>query len=142
MNIDSLGNRLREARKALGSSQDEMATACGVSREMWGKYERGAAMPGSEVLAKVAAAGADVLYILTGKSSEAAPMALTAEEQTMLSYFREASKEVRRAALGALLGAAQGQSPLATGSHSQISTGAGAMNIGSFGGAPTSKRRK
>ena len=105
MNSDSLGARLREARKALGKNQDQMAAACGVSREMWGKYERGAAVPGGEVLAALSNAGADVRYILTGDRDMPPALALTAEEQTMLGYFREASKEVRRAALGALLGA-------------------------------------
>lgn len=69
MNFDSLGSRLRTARKALPRKQDEMAAICGVSREMWGKYERGVAIPGGEVLAKVAATGVDVLYILTGTHS-------------------------------------------------------------------------
>lgn len=54
----------------------------------------------------LAAADFDVMYVLTGKRSGSSTEALTAEEQTMLGYFREASKEVRRAALGALLGAA------------------------------------
>ena len=56
MNIDSLGERMRESRKALQLSQDDVASRCGVSREMWGKYERGAAIPGGEVLAAMAAA--------------------------------------------------------------------------------------
>jgi hypothetical protein len=46
-----------------------------------------------------------VRYILIGDRIGPPPLVLTAEEQTMLDYFREASKEVRRAALGALLGA-------------------------------------
>lgn len=67
VNLNSLGARLRSARKGLGKSQDDMAAACGVSREMWGKYERDAAMPGGEVLMKVALAGIDMNYILTGQ---------------------------------------------------------------------------
>jgi len=66
MNIDSLGERMRESRKALQLSQDDVASRCGVSREMWGKYERGAAIPGGEVLAAMAAAGFDIVYVLTG----------------------------------------------------------------------------
>lgn len=34
---------------------------------MWGKYERGAAHPSSEILEKFAFVGADVLYIITGR---------------------------------------------------------------------------
>ena len=118
MNSNSLGARLRIARKGLEKSQDDMAAVCGVSREMWGKYERDAAMPGGEVLIKVALAGIDMNYILTGECAGGVKPAptLTAEEETMLGYFRDASKEVRRAALGALLGASApiGVAPSAT----------------------------
>lgn len=34
---------------------------------MWGKYERGAASPGCDVMTKFSAAGADIVYILTGR---------------------------------------------------------------------------
>lgn len=61
--------RLVEERKALALSQAGAGEACGVSREMWGKYERGQAVPGGEVLFAFAARGADVQYILTGTRS-------------------------------------------------------------------------
>jgi len=50
----------------LGLTQEAAGTACNVSREIWGKYERGQVVPGGEVLFSFAAAGADVQYILTG----------------------------------------------------------------------------
>lgn len=59
--------RLCEERKRLGLSQAAAAQLCGVSREMWGKYERGMAHPGCDIIAKFAAAGADVTYIITGR---------------------------------------------------------------------------
>lgn len=59
--------RVAEERKRLGLSQEAAGQTCGVSREMWGKYERGKAVMGTEVLALFAVAGADVLYILTGQ---------------------------------------------------------------------------
>jgi len=64
--------RLLEERKRLGLSQADAAAACGVSREMWGKYERGAASPGCDVMAAFSATGADVLYILTGRREQPA----------------------------------------------------------------------
>ena len=64
------GSRLKEARKALGLSQEEAANLVSVTREHWGRCERGLAVPGGEVLAALAAAGADVLYILTGQRSQ------------------------------------------------------------------------
>ncbi|MBB4845004.1 transcriptional regulator with XRE-family HTH domain [Paucibacter oligotrophus] len=136
--------RLKEARKERGWSQAEAAEVGGVSREYWGRCERGSSIPGGEVLAALAAADFDVMFVLTGKRRDPCSPNLTAEEQTMLDYFREASKEVRRAALGALLGAASGPGPTVRigGSNSQHSTGANAVNIGSIGETPPSKRRK
>lgn len=61
--------RMKEERVRLGLNQAESGGLCGVSREMWGKYERGDAVPGGEVLFSFAAAGADVQYILTGVRS-------------------------------------------------------------------------
>lgn len=62
--------RLKDARKSLGLSQAETADLVGVTREHWGRCERGEAVPGGEVLAALAIAGADVLYILTGEPSQ------------------------------------------------------------------------
>lgn len=59
--------RLYEERKRLGISQASAAQACGVSREMWGKYERGLAYPGCDIIEKFASCGADITYILTGR---------------------------------------------------------------------------
>jgi transcriptional regulator with XRE-family HTH domain len=67
--------------KRLGLTQDEAGTACGVSREMWGKYERGKAVMGTDVLSRFAAAGADILYILTGARSATAQAAGVAGAQ-------------------------------------------------------------
>lgn len=50
-------------------SQDQAAAEVGVSREMWGKYERDVALPGGDVLAALARAGADVNYLLIGVSA-------------------------------------------------------------------------
>lgn len=145
--MPTLSERLREQREALGFTQQSLADLCGITARSQRNYESGERSPDAAYLAATAAAGADVLYILTGVSAkghalialqeraaalipegmtefetikahlqlEVAAMqaglagpALTAEEQTLLSYFRQASKEVRRAALGALLGAAEG----------------------------------
>ena len=61
--------RMKEERIRLGLKQASAAGLCGVSREIWGRYERGAAAPGGDVLFSFANAGADVQFILTGKHS-------------------------------------------------------------------------
>lgn len=90
--------RLKNERDRLGLSQAEAGDLCGVSREMWGKYERGKGVPGGEVLFSFAAAGADINYILTGqrtnRMAETSPgyTALSREEAALLDNFRHTDK--------------------------------------------------
>ena len=137
-----ISTRLQEERKRLGLTQESVAAQLGATKRSVINWEGGAALPGAEVLARYAAAGADVLYILTGQHAGGVKPAptLTAEEETMLGYFRDASKEVRRAALGALLGASAPSASHVGGTHSQHSSGPGAMHIGGIGNAPPKRR--
>lgn len=140
MNFDSLGARLREVRKALGHKQDEMAAVCGVSREMWGKYERGAALPGAEVLGALASNGGDVRYVLTGERDTPKPLTLTAEERLLLEYFRDASPAIRKAAIAALLSGTTGGSGTTRGGVSlRMSGGSGNVVIGNVSGTSNVK---
>jgi transcriptional regulator with XRE-family HTH domain len=102
-----VGERIKSLRGAM--SQVDFAARLNVDRKSVAGWEAGKRLPdGSSLLKLMDEFGADVNYLLAGeraRGSKTGP-ALTAEEETMLGYFREASKEVRRAALGALLGAA------------------------------------
>jgi len=72
MNIYSeFENRLAIERKRLGLSQQAAADVCGVSREMWSKYERGAGAAGSEVIFAFVNHGADPLYLYKGRREDA-----------------------------------------------------------------------
>lgn len=66
-NLSLIGTRLLGERKRLRLSQQEAADIAGVTREHWGRCERGAAIPGGEVLAAFGLAGADVGFVLTGR---------------------------------------------------------------------------
>ncbi len=101
-----LGERLKLERERLGFTQPAFAELAGAKKRTLIDWEKAVSSPTAVQLAAFAAAGADVLYILTGKSSSA--HLLSSEEQTMLEYFRAAQPMARRAAMGALLGAAQG----------------------------------
>lgn len=104
MTFQSLfGERLKTARKALGWNQAQAAEISGVSREHWGRCERGAAVLGGEVLAALAAHGFDVLYVLSGECSKPQIPTLSSDEQLLLDSYREAPPAVRKAALVALL---------------------------------------
>jgi len=98
-----VGLRIRNLRGDL--PQSEFADRLGVDRKSVAGWEAGKRLPdGSSLLKLMSEFGADVNYLLTGRRSDDVPR-LTAEEQLLLGYFREASKEGKRAALGALLGA-------------------------------------
>lgn len=97
-----VGERLKEARKALALQQETAAAKAGVTREQWGRYERGLAAPGGEVLAACAAMGIDVLYVLTGARTPGVPVlsgdhTLSREEAALLDNYRNSSPEGRRA---------------------------------------------
>ena len=76
-----------------------MAAQLGATKRSVINWEGGAALPGAEVLARYAAAGADVLYILTGQRSQPVPPAqeLPRQEQEWLALYRNSSEEVRAA---------------------------------------------
>jgi transcriptional regulator with XRE-family HTH domain len=62
--------RLLSERKRLGLSQQAAADIGKVSREMWGKYERGQGAPGCEVIFSFCESGADPLYLYKGRREE------------------------------------------------------------------------
>ena len=97
MKKDSLiGKRLKEERNKLGLYQSDIAERCGVSREQWGKYERGENKPSSEKLFSFQKAGIDIEYVMHGvhaditRPSENLPE-YTAEEAELLTLFRQLS---------------------------------------------------
>ena len=133
----TVGKRLREERERLGLSQPAFAAVAGTTKQTLFSWETGKTAPDGFQLAAFATSGADVLYILTGERAGGVKPAptLTAEEETMLGYFRDASKEVRRAALGALLGAS---APVG---NAQNNVGDNAIQIGSVAGKARIKNR-
>lgn len=79
--------RIKEERLRLGLSQVQVAEKSGVSREMWGRYERGDAIPGGEVLFSFAIAGADIQYVLTGIRSAGESGVLEARVLSIVKKF-------------------------------------------------------
>ena len=127
-----IGARLREERNRLGLTQPELAARAGVGKQAQLRYEAGERNPDTVYLAALADAGADVLYIVTGQRNE---RALSSDEQTLIGYYREAPPAVRRAAMGALLGAASSSSmTMHMGDVSQVSNHPGSVQVGYAGG--------
>ena len=68
--MNSLHERLKEERIRLGLTQADFAGKGGVLRRAQVHYESGERCPDGHYFAKIAAAGADVHYILTGNKSK------------------------------------------------------------------------
>lgn len=139
--LSLFGERLKAARKFLSLSQAEAANLAGVSREYWGRCERGDHMPGGDVFHALAERGVDVNALLTGSTANAG---LTGEEQLMLQYYRDASPAVRKAALGALIGAPAGVAAKATSVRigDMTSSHDGSVQVGFAGGNVSVKPAK
>lgn len=147
-----IGARLREERERLGLTQPDFAAVAGAKKRTLIDWEQSVSSPTAVQLAALARIGADVRYIVTGDRNYEPPPPLTAEEQTMLGYFRQAEPAVRRAAMGALLGA--GTPPPGASTH-HATRGASQVNVHSGGSVsgqvfgrdgvivspPTTKRR-
>jgi transcriptional regulator with XRE-family HTH domain len=75
----SIGERLREVREALDFTQAQFAAiaaqsgARGATRQSQALYEKGERLPDAGYLSAIASAGADVLYVVTGRKEVATP---------------------------------------------------------------------
>ena len=93
-------DRLREVREALGLSQQALAERCGITARSQRNYESGERLPDAAYLAAIAAAGADVLYILTGQrtggaSAPAPARAVSEGDRVLLDNFHAAPAQVQ-----------------------------------------------
>ena len=109
-------DRLREVREALGLSQQALAERCGITARSQRNYESGERLPDAAYLAAIAAAGADVLYILTGQRAGGAsapppPRAVSEGDRILLDNFHAAPAQVQAGVKTALGAFAPGGSP-------------------------------
>jgi transcriptional regulator with XRE-family HTH domain len=89
--------RLREERERMGLSQEALGALGGVQKRAQINYEKGERQPDSAYLAAIAAAGADVLYILTGRRSQGVAEVdlLPDGDRTLLANFHAAPAQVQ-----------------------------------------------
>lgn len=97
-NFLPIGGRLKEERERLGKNQTDFAALGGAGRKTQFNYETGERAPDGAYLAAIAAAGADVLYILTGQRGAPVAPAISREEAALLDNFRHCSPEMQQAA--------------------------------------------
>jgi len=99
-----ISERLEEERERLGKKKGEMAKIGGVVGSAYTNYLEGNRVPDAEFLALIAAAGADVQYILTGIRSSAA---LTPDEQMLLAGYRGLDARGKAGVFGVIGGLTQ-----------------------------------
>lgn len=103
----AFGDRLRQQRKNLGLTQQQMASRAGIRKQAQLKYETGQSSPSADYLAFIQHQGVDVGFVLTGVPTPA----FAGDEAELLRRYRSASPELRAAALSVLgvrtVGAAQ-----------------------------------
>jgi transcriptional regulator with XRE-family HTH domain len=93
------GERLLNQREKLGLTQAQLAEQSGLKREMIGRYERGAVLPGIGVLHKLEAHGVDIAYLLTGR-----PASLAKEEEELVAAYRAMDGVSKAGLLGMVRG--------------------------------------
>jgi len=93
----TIGSRLREERQRLALNQTDFASLGGCSKHSQIDWEANTASPNAKYLSAVAAAGADVLYIVTGERKSASPAAFQpAKLRRVVEEFEEALQQKRR----------------------------------------------
>ena len=105
----NLHERLKEERERLGHSQTAFAALAGASKHAQINWEKGTASPNAAALAAWAAAGLDVLYVVTGQRTggAAAPAparAVSEGDRVLLDNLHAAPTQVQagiKTALGA-----------------------------------------
>lgn len=114
------GARLRQERKRLGYTQQQLADFGGVRKQAQLNYEAGQTSPTAEYLALIQAQGIDVQFVIDGEPSSK----LAGDESELLRRYRNSSPEVRAAVLGALgVLAVPTPSGVQIGNASQVITG-------------------
>lgn len=136
--------RLKSERERLGFTQPDVATLTKVGKTTVINWEKGSSSPTAVQLEQLARVGVDVLFVVTGKHAGGVAPAptLTAEESTMLEYFRQAPPAVRRAALGALIGAEPTQSKAKESPRYTVDFGGASIEQAAAGNIVNKGRRK
>lgn len=92
-----IGERLKSERERLGLTQPEFAETAGAKKRTLIDWEKGVSSPTAVQLAALAAAGVDVLYVLTGQRALESS-ALSPEQQALLAKYAAADDVGRKMA--------------------------------------------
>jgi transcriptional regulator with XRE-family HTH domain len=117
LGTEGVAVRIREARRALGLTQDELARRVGVSRSAIAQWETDRTGQVRANLARVAAVlGVSIGYLVAGESEPGLVNVETADERALLSLYRQIPEPGRSELLrnARRMAGAQGLSPIVT----------------------------
>lgn len=125
--------RLKEERERLGLTQTALAVLASAAKRTVIDWEKGVSSPTAVQLRAAAAAGVDVLYVITSERSQ--PVAemdlLPADERALVDAYRRCNAEARRNLIqtAALLSAGMppGAAPAAS---KMVNKAAGSVQVG------------
>lgn len=90
-----IGGRLKEERQRLGLNQSDFAALAQVAKNSQLNYEKGERSPDAVYLAAVAAAGVDVLYVVTGERKLTSAASIPADEAQLLEHYQSLPAPVK-----------------------------------------------
>jgi transcriptional regulator with XRE-family HTH domain len=88
MVLEDFGRRLVFERERLGFKAVDVYTALNIHRNSQSQYERGIKEPGISYLAGLMTLGFDVVWLLSGESTDRSIDVLNDDERTLLSAYR------------------------------------------------------
>jgi transcriptional regulator with XRE-family HTH domain len=95
--LERIGARIAQARRARGWTQEQLAALVGVSRSAVAQWETGRAGQVTSNLSSIAAAlNVGVEHLIQGEDKRAPVQAINAEETALLRLFRVCSAEDRQ----------------------------------------------
>jgi transcriptional regulator with XRE-family HTH domain len=93
--MEGMGTRLKTERKRLDLSQHELGAIGGIETNAQGLYERGKRFPNAGYLGAIAAAGVDVLFVITGTRKVLALDGVTAGDTKLLRELEGLPEDVQ-----------------------------------------------
>lgn len=94
INMNSIGNRIRERRKELNLTQTDIHRECGISSGALSQIENGNRVPSAIAFYSLSQVlNCSMEYLITGESSDTKNLELYGNEEKLMNGFRELSKE-------------------------------------------------
>lgn len=88
-----IGERLKEERKRIKITQEELSACLKLTSRTWGSYERGQSTPDAWILSELEKKGIDIYYVITGKKL---PIAFdNPDEEKIIKQYRSADEEIK-----------------------------------------------